>query len=1124
MAASDLFYLALEPEQRAFAVRQQVESAFRPYRVFLEQALKGAEERQATAVVRWCPANARRFRLQATTTDVVLERDAGWVVEGLPPEESLDLDEEFYRPSDRRYFRPERLARSDGQVRVAFGDDGPEPGDRLKWKGLSVTLVADGGEEPPESLVVRGHREPVHAVRSEEDEEGELRVRVDGLHREGDVVGPTGWRVRSVQPTEPAGNRVVDETESCFDLLDGGFVASNRSQPVGRVRDARGIPFDCVDAEAGRRQGKGNWIRLELDEEQDRDSGVDPRMAFFDSEENEIWAISREDTSRNRIGKPRGPARILKVRDRDRERFELLVERLPPEDQELLCLPLDTWQLKIRQAVVYRIQEAPLEHHRPLMRLFESPDKVYLPFPAAAPEPEWRVLSSVDRDGTEQQRSFVKKALATPDFAVLEGPPGSGKTTAICELVLQCIARGQRVMLCATTNYAIDNVLERLADEEKYPEVFALRIGRAERIDEKLERFRYEARVEALEQRLRAGKPLPADVDVAAAASKLVLDAANLVCGTTIGILAHPWLKVPAGELRQHLRLGQPLFDVLIVDEASKTTVPEFLVPAALAGRWIIVGDKRQLSPFADRAELVANLAQAQLDESGGGTSLTPKRIPDALQRACHFLFELGRLDECGARWLVVEPDSVIDALWREATTPPPMPVEPSSAPRPASPLRRGPQGLVVRIVDRADGRRDGTRFRQVEVADLEQGDPRALAVPAASVVLVPSHLFQQVWRHLPPEACLVRRLDNLPKPFEFRHAALRQGPIARSPRGAHGKLSELPALEAHAVRRLSETSWAGELAWRLIRRHELRSRPGKDDHLGREIAQLEPATVRLGQAIESVQQIALPSIIESLQEGVRSSLERRSSLLGTGFESNDASERMKQAWKMRFEPLTYQHRMHPDIAAFPRERFYEGTRLADANTISLRDEGLGWVPAWTEPPPGRSCWLDVEGREERGRNLQEVEAIRVKLREFLAWAAHHPPNRPDEPRWQVAVLSFYLGQQEALAEMLRDETRSDKRLRFERPNVDLVCGTVDRFQGREADLVFLSFRNTGRKGFLDSVNRLNVGITRARQQLVLVGNRRYWQSDRHGVEELTALGGQPSWQVSVVGGRGGRR
>ena len=1103
-------------------MQQQVASAFRPYRVFLEQALKGAEKHQVSAVVAWSPATARRFRLKATTTDVELAREAGWIVDGLPPEEPIDSDEEFYRPADRRYFRPERIERHGEQFRVVFGDDAPILAGRLKWKGFVVTLREADPSAVPASLVIQGRPQPVSPVPSDEDDENIACLRVKVLCREGEVVVPDGWRIRTVQPSQPVGRHVTDEKGKRYELHEGGVITSDRGKPAGSVRDDQQCVFKCDEDNSGGRKG---WIRLELDEEADRDSGVDPRMAFFDTDENEVWAIKREQIGRYTIRKPKMADNILTVKDRDRELFELRVKEMPPDDQPFLCLPLDTRQLRMRQAVVYRLQEAPLEHHRPLLRLFEARDKVYLPSATPAPEPEWRVLCDPERSGTDQQRQFVRKALGTPDLAVLEGPPGSGKTTAICELVLQCIERHQRVLLCATTNYAIDNVLERLADEEKYPEVFALRIGRAERVDEKLERFRYEARVEKLEQSLRAGKTLPAGVDVADAARKLVLDAANLVCSTTTGILSHPWLKLSDAELRKHQRLGQPLFDVLIVDEASKTTIPEFLVPAAFARRWIIVGDKRQLAPFADRAELVANLTQAQLDEDSNHSQQDHKRIPENLQRACHVLFELGQLDHCGAKWVVVESDPVIQALWDEFTTPKRATDAESTAAERYELLRRGPEGLVVRIVERANGRRDGPRLRQVEVADLEGGDPRALAVSAANVVLVPGPLLPRVWRHLPPEACVVPRPKRLPVPFEFRHAALLKGPLKVQPRGTHGKpVSDLPELERHVAKAFAEKTWAGELAWRLIRQHELKARPTKGDYLVREIAQLEPATVRIGQAIESVQQIALPSIIESLQEGVRSSLARRDSLLGVGFDSKEATERVKHAWQERFEPLTFQHRMHPDIAAFPRERFYEGTRLQDANTIECRDEKLGWAPRWTVPPPARSCWLNVDGREDRGRNLAEVEAIRVKLLEFLAWAEKFPPARPDEPRWQVAILSFYLGQQEALAGMMKNVTGSTKRLRFEMPNVDLVCGTVDRFQGREADLVFLSFRNTGRKGFLDSLNRLNVGITRARQQLVLVGKREYWKSERHRVEELTALGGQPEWRSAPTNRRGGLR
>jgi len=110
-----------------------------------------------------------------------------------------------------------------------------------------------------------------------------------------------------------------------------------------------------------------------------------------------------------------------------------------------------------------------------------------------------------------------------------------------------------------------------------------------------------------------------------------------------------------------------------------------------------------------------------------------------------------------------------------------------------------------------------------------------------------------------------------------------------------------------------------------------------------------------------------------------------------------------------------------------------------------------------------------------------------------------------------VACLCFYLKQEEALSEMVRDLVGSDARHCFlypdeDHPLVEIRCGTVDRFQGREADLVLLSMRNTRRVGFLDSPNRLNVAVTRARQQLVIFGDYGFFSRDDRVAAELREL------------------
>lgn len=72
----------------------------------------------------------------------------------------------------------------------------------------------------------------------------------------------------------------------------------------------------------------------------------------------------------------------------------------------------------------------------------------------------------------------MKKAIATDDFALLEGPPGSGKTTTILELILQLLKLGKKILLSASTHVAIDNVLERIYNGDIDNNVEALRIGR----------------------------------------------------------------------------------------------------------------------------------------------------------------------------------------------------------------------------------------------------------------------------------------------------------------------------------------------------------------------------------------------------------------------------------------------------------------------------------------------------------------------------------------------------------------------------------------------------------------------------------------------------------------------
>src|SRR5207237_1884234 len=78
----------------------------------------------------------------------------------------------------------------------------------------------------------------------------------------------------------------------------------------------------------------------------------------------------------------------------------------------------------------------------------------------------------------ESQREAVRFALSASDAAAVHGPPGTGKTTTLVELIRQAVRRGDKVLVCAPSNLAVDNLLERLlAHGER-----AVRLGHPARV------------------------------------------------------------------------------------------------------------------------------------------------------------------------------------------------------------------------------------------------------------------------------------------------------------------------------------------------------------------------------------------------------------------------------------------------------------------------------------------------------------------------------------------------------------------------------------------------------------------------------------------------------------------
>ena len=178
---------------------------------------------------------------------------------------------------------------------------------------------------------------------------------------------------------------------------------------------------------------------------------------FFNDDATDVYFESRYDTY---------PI-VKKDKEFGRLTIKVSDKQIKPSGKVSLSVNLN--QLNKQLDAVWGIMKRPSDYQRPLLNLAENYDYmdgkggldefVYLPLPI-----DYKVLTDDTRDGVEKQRDFVKKAMQTPDFMILQGPPGSGKTTAILELIYQLTKHGERVLLCASTHVAIDNLLKNIID------------------------------------------------------------------------------------------------------------------------------------------------------------------------------------------------------------------------------------------------------------------------------------------------------------------------------------------------------------------------------------------------------------------------------------------------------------------------------------------------------------------------------------------------------------------------------------------------------------------------------------------------------------------------------------
>lgn len=193
-------------------------------------------------------------------------------------------------------------------------------------------------------------------------------------------------------------------------------------------------------------------------------------------------------------------------------------------------------------------------------------------------------LNVVASDLNVEQRAAVALAHSGVHGARIEGPPGTGKTTVIAEIVAEALRRGERVLLAAGTNTAVDTLLARCIQRGVRS---ITRIGNANRATSDV--------LAALDNANLSAEDVFTD-DIQRESSSLAQLKARLCEGAVVAATAYACVEDPLFSVFE-ADGDLPFFDLVVVDEAGQLSEPQVLAPLLRARRFVLVGDVCQLPP-----------------------------------------------------------------------------------------------------------------------------------------------------------------------------------------------------------------------------------------------------------------------------------------------------------------------------------------------------------------------------------------------------------------------------------------------------------------------------------------------------------------------------------------------
>jgi len=255
-----------------------------------------------------------------------------------------------------------------------------------------------------------------------------------------------------------------------------------------------------------------------------------------------------------------------------------------------------------------------LEANQPLFALFEQLHGSAVPAPVTIPAPATG-LHFRNKHLNESQQMAISAIVQNEHMTIVHGPPGTGKTTTLIEAIVQLVKQGEKVLVAAPSNTAVDNIAKGLLQQG----INLLRVGNTSKVDETIFQHTPEGRLSnskqlkdikqlkiraeefrkmALKYKKHFGKAereqrnllfkevknIRTEIKKLQAYNEEKLYAeANVIAGTPVGIY--------------DAKINQLTFHTLVLDEAGQCIEPLAWCIFPLAKKYVLAGDHLQLPP-----------------------------------------------------------------------------------------------------------------------------------------------------------------------------------------------------------------------------------------------------------------------------------------------------------------------------------------------------------------------------------------------------------------------------------------------------------------------------------------------------------------------------------------------